>query len=286
MTPTSQRFLSAVALQEIEPTLYDRAFEAKPQYVPWPKAYGGDMVAQALAAAAATADSDRTVHSTHGYFLRPVDIDAPVRYEVEILRDGRAYSARNVRALQHGRVVFASMLSLHTGADSPEFQPGVPEMPAPESLPTSADALAGYDGDAAAYWSHGRSFDMRHVPSPLYVTHDGHRTPHQAVWLRPFDRLDGDARLHQVALAYVCDYTILEPALRVLGLHWSSPGLLTASLDHSMWFHRPVRLDDWLLYAQEAASVGSGRALATGRFFDRDGRLVATVAQEGLVLAP
>lgn len=286
MNATSQRFLSAVALEEVEPGLYDRAFEARPQYVPWPKAYGGDMVAQAIAAAAATAAPDRVVHSTHGYFLRPVDIDLAVRYEVEVLRDGRGYSTRNVRALQADKVVFASMLSFHTGAVSPEFHLAAPETPDPESLPSSADALAGHDGDAASYWSHGRSFDMRHVPGPLYLSHDGRRTPHQAVWLRSFDDLRGDALLHQVALAYVCDYTILEPALRVLGLHWSSPGLVTASLDHSMWFHRPARLDDWLLYAQEAVSVGSGRALATGRFFDRQGRLVATVAQEGLVLAP
>jgi acyl-CoA thioesterase-2 len=286
MTTTSQRFLDAIALEDVEPSVFERAFEARPQYVPWPKAYGGDMVAQALAAAAATVGSDRVVHSTHGYFLRPVDIDVPVRYEVELLRDGRAYSTRTVRALQHGKAVFTAMLSFHTGAVSAEFQGAFPEVPDPETLPSSADALAERDGDAAAYWSHGRSFDMRHVPGPLYVEHDGQRTPHQAVWLRSYDALPDDSQLHRIALAYVCDYTILEPALRALGLHWSSPGLVTASLDHSMWFHRPARLDDWLLYAQEAVSVGSGRALATGRFFDRQGRLVATVAQEGLVLAP
>jgi acyl-CoA thioesterase-2 len=138
------------------------------------------------------------------------------------------------------------------------------------------------------YWGGGRSFDMRHVPGPLYLTVEGERTPHQAVWVRPFDRLkpvDGltDAQRDLAALAYVCDFTILEPVLRVLGLPWTLPGLVTASLDHAMWFHRPGPVDGWLLYAQEAIAAESGRGLATGRFFTAAGVHLATVVQEGLI---
>jgi acyl-CoA thioesterase-2 len=153
--------------------------------------------------------------------------------------------------------------------------------------------LADLDGgtmteESKAYWSAGRGFDMRHVPGPVYLTVEGKQVPHQAVWLRPFDPLrpvDGltDAQRDLAALAYVCDYTILEPVLRVLGLAWAMPGLITASLDHAMWFHRPGPVDGWLLYVQEAAAADAGRGLGTGRFYTRDHRHLATVAQEGML---
>jgi acyl-CoA thioesterase-2 len=144
--------------------------------------------------------------------------------------------------------------------------------------------------ESKAYWSGGRSFDMRHVPGPVYLTVEGERVPHQAIWVRPYDALrpvEGltDAQRDTAALAYVCDYTILEPALRVLGLAWADEGLVTASLDHAMWFHRPVAMDDWLLYAQEARSVEDGRGTAVGQFFTTGGVLVATVVQEGMIRA-
>ena len=153
----------------------------------------------------------------------------------------------------------------------------------PELLLSSAEVLSGVDGADVEYWSHGRSFDMRHVPGSVYLEIEGERTAHQAVWVRAFDRLDDDPRTHQLAIAYVCDYTILEPVLRVLGLPWRTEGLVTASLDHAMWFHTAARADEWLLYAQESASISDGRGLGLGRFYTRDGRLVATVAQEGMI---
>jgi acyl-CoA thioesterase-2 len=124
---------------------------------------------------------------------------------------------------------------------------------------------------------------MRHVPGPLYSAVEGEQVPQQAVWIRAFETLPDDARTQQLALSYVCDYTILEPSLRAMGLNWSSPGLATASLDHAMWFHSPARIDEWMLYAQEAAGTQSGRGLNIGRFYSRDGVLVATVVQEGLL---
>jgi acyl-CoA thioesterase-2 len=280
---TAQTFLAAVTLTEVEPERSGRAFTAVAQYVPWPKAYGGDMVAQAAAAAVATTGDDRRLHALHNTFLRPVEIGEPVRYEVELIRDGRGYSTRHVRGHQNGKLVFMSTASFQVPEEGPEFAPPRPSVPDPDSLPSAAEYLRGSGGAAADYFAHGRSFDMRHVPGPLYLRLEGDAVPHQAVWVRAFDALPDDDDVHRLAIAYVCDYTILEPGLRALGLAWADPGLTTASLDHAMWFHRDARADQWLLYAQEAGAVQSGRGLNFGRFFDAQGRLVATVAQEGLI---
>lgn len=293
---TSAVFTDAVTLEECTAEVFDLAFTATTQPCPWPKAYGGDMVAQALVAAARSVTDGKTMHSMHSYFMRPVDIGAEVRYEVEVLRDGRGYSTRQVRGFQNGKPVYVCMASFAAGEPSGSFQTTMPtDVPGPETLPTSADYLADRTGGtmtetSKAYWSGGRSFDMRHVPGPVYLTVEGERSPHQAIWVKPYDALrpvEGltDEQRDAAALAYVCDYTILEPALRVLGLAWADEGLVTASLDHAMWFHRPVAMDDWLLYAQEAVSVEDGRGTGIGRFFTTDGAHVATVVQEGMIRA-
>jgi acyl-CoA thioesterase-2 len=300
-TPTSQVLTDALALTPVTAEIFDEAFTATTQYCPWPKAYGGDMVAQATVAAMRSVEADRGLHSMHSYFMRPVDIGAEVRYEVERLRDGRGYSTRQVRAFQGGKPVYVAMASFHVPEDGGEYAADAPPaVAAPESLPSSAAYLEGFapgteqagtmTADSRAYWAGGRSFDMRHAPGPVYVQVEGERVAHQALWVKPFDALravDGiDAtQLAQAALAYACDYTILEPVLRVLGMSWAQRGLVTASLDHAMWFHRPFEMDDWLLYAQEAASAHGGRGLGLGRFFTRDGEHVATVAQEGMIRA-
>ena len=299
--PTSQVLTDALALTAVDAEVFDQAFTATTQYCPWPKAYGGDTVAQAAVAAMRSVDRDRGLHSMHSYFMRPVDIGAQVRYEVERLRDGRGYSTRQVRAFQDGKPVYVAMASFHVPEDGGEYAVDAPTaVPAPESLASSAAYLEaiepGADGagtmtaDSREYWRTGRSFDMRHAPGPVYVRVEGERLPHQAVWIRPFDALRpvsglDDGQLAQAALAYACDYTILEPVLRVLGLAWAHRGLVTASLDHAMWFHRPFAMDDWLLYAQEAAGAHGGRGLGLGRFFTRAGEHVATVAQEGMIRA-
>jgi acyl-CoA thioesterase-2 len=287
--PTSETFLQAIELTAVPPLVHDEAYEATPQYVPWPKAYGGDMVAQSAAAMMRSVDADRTLHSMHSYFMRPVDVGVAIRYEVERLRDGRGYSTRSVRGYQNGKTVFTALGSFQVPEEGPDYQPAAPTHIEPEELRSAAEVLAAEEGPAANYWSAGRSFDMRHVPGPVYVAAEGGTQAHQAVWVKAFDRLPsaGDSRatgdLHRTALAYLCDYTILEPLLRVRGLNWSSPGLATASLDHSMWFHRDGRADEWILYVQEAVSAQRNRGLALGRFFDRQGQLLATVAQEGMI---
>ncbi|MGP3944779.1 acyl-CoA thioesterase [Streptomyces sp. 6N106] len=292
--PTSAVFTAAVTLKPAQPEHFDLAFTATTQPCPWPKAYGGDLVAQAAAAAMRSVTDGKSLHSMHSYFLRPADIGAEVRYEVEVVRDGRGYSTRQVRGYQNGKTLYVCLAGFAAGEAGAAFDAAfADDVPDPETLPSSAEYLAERDGgsmteESKAYWSGGRSFDMRHVPGPVYLTVEGERLPHQAVWLRPFDPLrpvDGltDAQRDQAALAYVCDYTILEPVLRVLDLPWARPGLVTASLDHAMWFHRPGPLGDWLLYVQEAVAADAGRGLGTGRFFTRDHRHLATVVQEGLI---
>ena len=284
MIATSQTFLAAVELTPATAEHFDEAYTAVTQYVPWPKAYGGDLVAQAAAAAIRSVSDGKVMNSMHSYFMRPANIGEPVRYEVERLRDGRGYSTRQVRGYQDGKVIFVTLVSFHAEEDGEEFAlPAPGGIPDPEGLPSSADVLAGVDGPAAEYWSSGRSFDMRHVPGPVYLEVDGEAVAHQAVWIKSFDALPDDPQLHRIALAYVCDYTILEPLLRSQSLAWADAGLVTASLDHAIWFHRDGRMDDWVLYAQEAVSSQRSRGLALGRFYSRGGTLLATVAQEGMI---
>ncbi|MCS5721731.1 thioesterase family protein [Herbiconiux sp. CPCC 203407] len=283
LEPTSAPFLAAVDLTDAGGDV----FTARTQYVPWPKAYGGDMVVQALAAAIRTTDSDRRVNSFHGHFLRPVDVSSEVSYAVDRVRDGRGYSTRTVTGQQNGKSAFIATVTFQVPEDGPDLQIEMPtSLPAPSSLPSSAEAVAGVEGPAAAYWASGRSFDMRHVPSPVYFDVDGAAVPHQAVWVRAFDALPDDLDVHRTALAYVCDYTILESALRATSTPWAAAGLATASLDHAMWFHRDGRADEWVLYAQQLQSLQSSRALVHGSFFSIDGRLLASVAQEGMIRLP
>ncbi|MFJ9708869.1 acyl-CoA thioesterase [Streptomyces sp. NPDC101234] len=292
--PTSAIVTAALTLKPAPPERFDLAFTATTQPCPWPKAYGGDLVAQAAAAAMRSVTDGKSLHSMHSYFLRPADIGAEVRYEVEVLRDGRGYSTRQVRGYQNGKVLYVCLANFAAGEAGSSFHTEFAEdVPGPEDLPSSAEYLADRTGgtmtdESKAYWRGGRGFDMRHVPGPVYLTVEGERLPHQAVWVRPFDALrpvEGltDAQRDLAALAYVCDYTILEPVLRVLDLAWADPGLVTASLDHAMWFHRPGAVGDWLLYLQEAVAADAGRGLGTGRFFTRDHRHLATVVQEGMI---
>jgi acyl-CoA thioesterase-2 len=279
---TAMPMLAALELRPVG----EASFEATPQRVPWPKAYGGDLVAAALAAADRTVEPGRAVHSMHSYFMRPAEILQPVRYDVEVLRDGRSYGTREVRAFQDDRLIYIALVSYHVRERGLAHQAQMPDVPEPESLPSSAQALAGVEGPAADYWSHDRSFDMRHIPSPVYLSVEGEHTGQQALWLRSFGPLADDPALHRVALAYACDYTILEPVLRAHGYAWMDDGLVTASLDHAMWFHRDGRVDDWVLYVQNAESAQDGRGLARGHFFSRDGVHIATVLQEGVIRTP
>ncbi|MHA7155147.1 acyl-CoA thioesterase [Arthrobacter sp. TMN-50] len=249
--------------------------------------FGGQVLAQALIAAIRTVEPTREVHSMHAYFLRAGDAFEPITFGVQRLRDGRSFSARRTHAYQNGVPILSMIASFQQPDDGLSHQERMPEgMPDPESLPSTADLLGELDHPLARAWSFDRPFDIRHVDGALYVQHGGDRVARNAVWMRTFSPMPENQGLHRAALAYASDYTLLESILRQHGLSWVTPGMSVASLDHAMWWHRPVKVDEWLLYVQQSPSASGARGLSTGQIFNRAGDLVATVAQEGMVRVP
>ncbi|MGC7153149.1 acyl-CoA thioesterase [Paenarthrobacter ureafaciens] len=257
------------------------------QRQPRHRVFGGQVLAQSIMAGMRTVDADRVAHSMHGYFLRPGDANKPITFGVERLRDGRSFSARRVHAYQDGVPILSMIASFQVADEGLDHQTAMPEgIPDPESLPSTADLLSSFDHPLARHMSSERPFDVRHVDPALYVTAPTRHVATNAVWMKTIGPLPDDPNLHRAALAYASDYTLLEPILRKHGLAWMTPGMSVASLDHAMWWHRPVRVDEWMLYVQESPSAQGARGLATGRIFNREGLHVATVAQEGMVRIP
>ena len=262
-------------------------FTGPSQWMPHGRVFGGQVLAQCLVAATRTVDGIRPVHSLHGYFLRAGDIRLPITFSVDRLRDGRSFSTRRVQAYQNGEPIFSMIASFQDEDPGIDHQDHFPRgIPSPESLPSAKDLLGEIDHPVAQYWANARPFDMRHVSDPIYFRVNGEQVAHQAVWIKALGTLPYDQELHTAALAYVSDYTILEPIFRRHGIAWTHEGLKSASLDHAMWFHRPARVDEWMLYVQESPSAQGGRGLSLGRIFSSDGLLLATVAQEGMVRVP
>lgn len=262
-------------------------FVGRTQWMPHGRVFGGQVLAQALIAAMRTMVDGRAPHSLHSYFLRPGDINKEIAFSVEILRDGRSFSARRVHALQDGLPIFSMIASFQDPDAGLEHQSLMPQgVTPPEQLPSAADLLSAFDHPATNYWSKARPFDLRHASEPVYLQPAKQHTAEQLIWFKALSELPDDPQLQAAALAYASDYSILESILRRHGLSWAHPGLASASLDHAMWFHRPVRVDQWLLYAQESPSAQNGRGLSLGKIFDRDGKLIASVAQEGMVRIP
>ncbi|AUI52687.1 acyl-CoA thioesterase [Arthrobacter crystallopoietes] len=254
---------------------------------PHGRVFGGQVLAQSILAAVRTVDEARQIHSMHGYFLRPGDANAPITFGVQKLRDGRSFSARRTHAYQNGVPILSMIASFQVPADGVDHHEPFPEgIPDPESLPSTADLLSEFEHPIAQQWAYERPFDIRHVQSPLYLRAEGEREPTNAVWMKSKGPLPDDLNLHRAALAYASDYTLLEPILRRHGIAWISPGIKFASLDHAMWWHRPFRADEWLLYVQNSPSASGARGLGVGRVFSRSGELVATVAQEGMMRIP
>ncbi|WP_159616903.1 acyl-CoA thioesterase [Arthrobacter zhaoguopingii] len=254
---------------------------------PGKRVFGGQVLGQSLIAAIRTVEPTREVHSMHAYFLRAGDADLPITFGVQRLRDGRSFSARRTHAYQDGVPILSMIASFQEPDEGLTHQDPMPSgVPDPESLPSTADLLGGFDHPVAKAWAFDRPFDVRHLDSPLYVSNDGVREPRNAVWMKTFGPMPDDDGLHRAALAYASDYTLLEPILRPHGLSWIHPGMSVASLDHAMWWHRPVRVDEWLLYVQSSPSASGARGLAAGKIYNRAGDLVASVAQEGMVRVP
>lgn len=251
------------------------------------RVFGGQVLGQSLAAAARTVDDGRPVHSLHGYFIRPGDARRPITFTVEDLRDGRSFSVRRVLASQEGEAILAMTCSFQDPAEGLDHQVAMPEgVPAPEDLPSTADILGHIKHPMAEESAWHRPFDIRHVTPALYLDPPAEAESVNMVWMRTFTPLADDPRLHVAALAYASDYTLLEPVLRRHRLVWTQPDMSIASLDHAMWFHRPARVDEWLLYVQDSPSAQGARGLGRGHVFTRDGVLVATVAQEGMLRLP
>jgi len=279
--------LSALDLTDTGARTNEDIYTGLTQWMPHGRVFGGQVLAQALVAAQRTIPADRIVHSMHGYFLRPGDIDMPITFSVDRIHDGRSFSTRRTQAYQDGMPILSMIASFQDQDPGLDHQIDMPTgLPDPESLPTAGEVLAGLDHPVARAWSTERAFDLRHVPSPIYLSVEGGNVSHQAVWLKTIGPMPDDENLHRAALVYASDYSIQESVLRAHGLPWITPGMKVASLDHAMWLHRFGRVDEWMLYVQESPNAIGGRGLATGRIYRRDGVLLATVAQEITVRVP
>jgi len=278
-----QELLDTLKLSRVARTRED-IFIGPSNFMPTGRVFGGQQLGQALVAASNTVEPDRFIHSMHGYFLRSGNMDLPITYSVDRIRDGRSFSTRRVQAYQNGEPLFSSIYSFQVIEEGLEHQDSLPEgIPEPESLPALIDLVADLTDPSAQYWAKARPFDMRHIEKSIYFYVEGEHVAHQAIWFKTIAPLPDDQILHNAALAYASDYSLLEPIYRRHGLVWSHPGLMAASLDHAMWFHRPTRVDQWLLYVQDSPNARGARGLSLGKIFNRAGELVATVAQEGLV---
>jgi acyl-CoA thioesterase-2 len=273
-----------LAILDIE-TLEHNLFRGLSPQVGWQRVFGGQVIGQALVAACRTVE-DRTAHSLHGYFLREGDPAVPIIYEVDRIRDGKSFSTRRVVAVQHGQAIFSMAVSFHRQEAGLEHQLPMPKVPQPDELPSEAELkkrlMDRLPPQIKAYWQHERPIEIRPVDISRYLSPEK-RAPSQLVWIRANGTLGKDLALNQCVLAYASDFTLLDTALIAHGRFVFDPTLMLASLDHAIWFHRPFRIDDWLLYAQDSPSSGSGRAFCRGTLFTRQGLLVASTAQEGLV---
>lgn len=254
----------------------------------WQRIFGGLVVAQALVAATRTVE-DRAPHALHGVFMRPGDPAVPIDFSVTRLRDGRSFATRHCLALQHGIAIFTLTASFQAAEDGFDHQIAMPDVPPPEALPNEAEILARFGArlppGVRRYLERERPIEVRPVSIGRFTAPPGAgpALPVQQVWMRATGAMPDDPALHRVVLAYLSDMTLLDTALLAHGRSLFEPGLQVASLDHALWFHRPARVDEWLLYAQDSPSASGARGLARGSIFARDGTLVASVAQEGLI---
>jgi acyl-CoA thioesterase II len=252
------------------------------------RVFGGQVAGQALVAAGRTVDPERHVHSLHAYFLRPGDPLVPIVYEVDRIRDGRSFTTRRVVAIQHGKAIFNLQSSFQVQEPGPEHQYPMPEAPDPDSLPTIRERLEPYaDRFPPAFleWiRRDRPIDMRSAQLPRWLDPDpGVREPEQLVWIRADGSLPDDPLLHACVVVYASDLTLLDTAVMAHARSWDDDRFMMASIDHAMWFHRPFRADEWLLYHQKSPSAYGARGLAEGFIYRRDGALTTMVIQEGLI---
>lgn len=274
--------LQTLDLEKLEENL----FRGRSPQVGWQRVFGGQVIGQALVAAQRTVDEGRYVHSLHAYFMRPGDPSVPIVYEVDRIRDGSSFATRNVLAIQHGKAIFSMSASFQYDEDGFEHQIAMPKVKMPEELLGEEEMktmfLANAPEAIRRYWERPRPIEIR----PVSLTHYFSRhklDPSQDVWVKTVGAVPNERHIQAAVLAYLSDMTLLDTALYAHGTSVFDRTLQVASLDHSMWFHRPCRMDDWLLYTQDSPSASGARGMTRGSLFDRSGALIASVAQEGLI---
>ena len=278
--------LSVIDLSASDARTTEDIFTGDSQSMPLGRVYGGQVLAQSIVAASRTIPDERTVHSMHGYFLRPGDSTKGITFSVDRIHDGRSFSTRRTQAYQEGVPIFSMIASFQDEDPGLDHHEPMPEgLPGPDDLPDIESQLQGLHPMSKRLFT-DRPVDLRHIPSPIYVAAGAEQVPRQAVWMRIRRPIPDTPAVHRAVLAYLSDLTIQESILRAHGVSWATPGLKVASLDHAMWWHRFGRVDEWMLYVQESPSARGGRGLATGRIYAADGTLLASVAQEIMVRVP
>ncbi|QAU23127.1 acyl-CoA thioesterase II [Dyella sp. M7H15-1] len=273
-----------VELLQLE-RLEDNLFRGQSRDIGTRFVFGGQVLGQALSAAQQTVDPSREAHSLHAYFLRAGDIDAPIVYNVERARDGGSFSARRVVAIQHGQPILSGAISFQVPEKGVEHQSSMPEVPAPEDLDSirvPPEELARLPVKLQRWLGSDGPFEFRQV-WPRDEIHPSKRPPIQHIWFHITAPVDDSAILHRALLAYASDYHLIGTATLPHGISYLTHNIQMASLDHALWFHRPFRVDEWLLYSFDSPTAQGARGLARGQIFSRDGRLVASTAQEGLI---
>ncbi|MFM9976160.1 MAG: acyl-CoA thioesterase II [Beijerinckiaceae bacterium] len=279
-----------LAILDLEERESNRLQGRSPQ-VGWQRIFGGLVISQALVAAMRSVKGALKPHSLHAYFILPGDPALPIDYEVENLRDGRSFATRRVVARQNKAAIFALSCSFHLAETGYDHQLPMPSVPEPESLMSEKDMVAAFreklPENVQRYFLRDRPIELRPVDFKRYLgaesTGDPNRNPVQHIWFRAAGSLPDDPAIHLAVLAYASDMTLLDTALVAHGKSVFNADIQAASLDHAMWFHRPFRVDDWLLYAQDSPSSAGALGLSRGTIYSRDGRLVASVCQEGLI---
>jgi len=273
--------LQLLKLERIE----ERIFRGESRDLGGERVFGGQVLGQALTAASYTV-AGREVHSLHAYFLVPGDVNAPIVYEVDVARDGKSFSNRRVVAIQHGRQIFNMTASFQVPEQGLEHAAPMPNVPGPEGLADvremPAEVFDKVPENMRRFLTHERPFEFRPV-EPIQLIAPPRAAPVRNIWIKTVGALPDDADLHRNVLAYVSDYQLVSTATLPHGIHFAEGNVQLASLDHAMWFHRPFRMDEWLLYSMESPNASGGRGFALGKFFTRDGRLVASTAQEGVI---
>ncbi|MFL6142437.1 MAG: acyl-CoA thioesterase II [Labedaea sp.] len=279
--PVLDRLVELLDLEKIEENIY-RGVSPRSATV---RVFGGQVAGQALVAVGRTVPEERKVHSLHAYFIRPGDPTVPIVYEVDRIRDGRSFTTRRAVAVQHGKAIFALSASFQVAEPGLDHAEPMPDVPDPETLPTRLESLGELAEKLGRMATAPRPIDLRYVTEPPWLSRSrGPRSDARSqVWMRADGKLPDDPLLHVCVLTYASDMTLLDSVLARHGVYWGTDQVLGASLDHALWFHRPFRADEWFLYDCTSPSASNARGLATGRFFTRDGRLIATVVQEGLL---